>query len=970
MSESSRLDAQNVSTSSSQNSTADEEKLLKTANGARKHLSEYYKKQNEILDHYKQDSEQIEAARRTRERHRSVKTSESSESAELYHLHASTITMQSKDSLMVRHEDAQNEEAKLAKAATRLANITLLVNLCLMLAKMIASYLSGSMSIISSMVDSVVDLTAGAVLSISSRMIRKRDPYQYPRGRTRVEPLSLILISVIMGMASVQLIISSTTRISAAAAGGDRDEINVSWPTIGIMLSTIIVKLTLFIVCQKYKSNSSIKVLSLDHRNDCLSISMTLSCAWLAYTYGSKNGQPTGVSLFGICPESGCDLYYLDPFGAIVVSFYILYTWIRTGYAHFVMLSGKSAHPELINRIIHQCIEHDERITHIDTVYVYHYGTKFLVETTVAEREDFPEIEKKLREFAFYHGFLPREDLQSILVNPGDYLIRVSEVVESENKFTREVILSLMPITVESKLEEDKNRPRNVVIKHVQNMVFCELNHSFDTMTELIAYYTENTGAYSQGLFQLVTPILQQPWEFMHSDVQVGKVLGEGAFGKVCAGQLKLKDGTNVEVAIKMTKVSAFLSKAKIKEMMNEARFIRNFNHKNVVRLYGVAHDEQPLYILLELVKGGSLQDYLKKAKEEGETVSVLDRINFCAGAGKGIDYLHQNNCIHRNDGNEFLIEDNKREGDDLYVIANAIVKVDASGRTMLHIFNPSATQIKIWKDQALGRAEKFVNTRQSEYIPPEAEPVAKMPKLPKETPANYKPSQEVDLSKSILNDEEKEVLKEIVDRHPRAFVGPDGNLGCYTGQIRHRIDFIEGAKIPAPRNFRVPLERREEAAKQIEEMLRQDLIRESKSPMASPIVLVPKADKESWRFCIDYRQINTITEPVQSVLPNIQELLDITAESCVYTTLDFAAGFHQIPVVEEHCERTAFASFMGVFEFVRMPMGLKGSSGTFQRVMYQMLRPLKARVFCYIDDIILTSRNTTEHLQDIDEPE
>uniref|UniRef100_A0A1I7T8V5 RNA-directed DNA polymerase n=1 Tax=Caenorhabditis tropicalis TaxID=1561998 RepID=A0A1I7T8V5_9PELO len=58
----------------------------------------------------------------------------------------------------------------------------------------------------------------------------------------------------------------------------------------------------------------------------------------------------------------------------------------------------------------------------------------------------------------------------------------------------------------------------------------------------------------------------------------------------------------------------------------------------------------------------------------------------------------------------------------------------------------------------------------------------------------------------------------------------------------------------------------------------------------------------------------------------------------------------------------------MGVFEFVRMPMGLKGSSGTFQRVMYQMLRPLKARVFCYIDDIILTSRNTTEHLQDIDE--
>uniref|UniRef100_A0A1I7U4R7 Tyrosine-protein kinase n=1 Tax=Caenorhabditis tropicalis TaxID=1561998 RepID=A0A1I7U4R7_9PELO len=268
--------------------------------------------------------------------------------------------------------------------------------------------------------------------------------------------------------------------------------------------------------------------------------------------------------------------------------------------------------------------------------------------SNIPEREDFQVFEKKLREFNFYHGFLPREDLSSTLHNPGDYLIRVSEVAENEQKLTREVILSLIPVTVESKNEEDKNRPRNVVIKRVSNMLFCETTRTFESINDLIQFYTKNTGACSQGTFQLKTPILQQPWEFMHSDVQVGKVLGEGAFGKVCAGQLKLKDGTNVEVAIKMTKVSAFLSKAKIKEMMNEARFIRNFNHKNVVRLYGVAHDEQPLYILLELVKGGSLLDHLKKAKEKGAAVSVLEKIRHCSGAGKGIEYLHQNHCIHR----------------------------------------------------------------------------------------------------------------------------------------------------------------------------------------------------------------------------------------------------------------------------------------------------------------------------------
>ncbi|KAF1762082.1 hypothetical protein GCK72_010344 [Caenorhabditis remanei] len=266
------------------------------------------------------------------------------------------------------------------------------------------------------------------------------------------------------------------------------------------------------------------------------------------------------------------------------------------------------------------------------------------------ERDDFPVLEKKLREFNFYHGFLPREDLQSTLQNPGDYLLRVSEVVEGETKVNREVILSLIPILVEGKDEDDKKKCRNVCIKRVQqsNKFFCEMTRLFDSISDLINYYTKNTGTCSAGTFQLKTPILQQPWEFMHSDVTVGDKLGEGAFGKVCQGTLKLKDGSTVEVAIKMTKVSAFLSKIKIKEMMNEARFIRNFNNKNVVRLYGVAHDEQPLYILLELVKGGSLLDHLKAAKTNGTIVTVAERIKFCIGAGKGIEYLHRNNCIHR----------------------------------------------------------------------------------------------------------------------------------------------------------------------------------------------------------------------------------------------------------------------------------------------------------------------------------
>ncbi|VDK59783.1 unnamed protein product [Anisakis simplex] len=74
---------------------------------------------------------------------------------------------------------------------------------------------------------------------------------------------------------------------------------------------------------------------------------------------------------------------YLDPIGAIIVSIYIATTWYFTGKQHLAMLSGKSAEPEFINRIVKVCVEHDPRIDYIDTVYVYHFGLRFLVEVHV-----------------------------------------------------------------------------------------------------------------------------------------------------------------------------------------------------------------------------------------------------------------------------------------------------------------------------------------------------------------------------------------------------------------------------------------------------------------------------------------------------------------------------------------------------------------------------------------------------------
>lgn len=403
---------------------------LPEASKPKKSVSDYYKKQNELLENFKNDSEQIQVFQKTRTRQRLqsstsideadkggssgdekvtglaplVKRADGDsdvdiqppvqyslngadpggESAWLLDGQESVLKINDKkdvekdangtlssESMMAKHAAAADKARASSKAASRLALVTLFVNVSLMMAKALASYLSGSLSIISSLVDSCVDITSGLVISVCSRMIKKRDPYLYPRGRTRLEPLSLIIISVVMGVASVQLIFDAIKRIVAAYrydmyGEGEQPMLDMSWATVGIMVATVGIKGILFAVCQKYKSDPSIEVLAMDHRNDCVSNSVALACAWLAQKYW----------------------YYLDPIGAIIVSFYILWTWVNTGREHLSKLSGKSAKPEFINRIIKVCIDHDPRISHLDTVYVYHYGTKFLVEVHIVLDEN------------------------------------------------------------------------------------------------------------------------------------------------------------------------------------------------------------------------------------------------------------------------------------------------------------------------------------------------------------------------------------------------------------------------------------------------------------------------------------------------------------------------------------------------------------------------------------------------------
>lgn len=153
------------------------------------------------------------------------------------------------------------------------------------------------------------------------------------------------------------------------------------------MVATVIVKFALMIICYWYPSSNA-KVLAQDHRNDCISNSTAGICAFLASKYW----------------------VYLDPIAAILVSFYIIFTWFKTGFKHVAILSGKTASPEIINRIVKICVDHRPKVDLIDTVYAYHLGLKYLVEihvvlnenTSLKESHDITEpLQRKIEHLPF-----------------------------------------------------------------------------------------------------------------------------------------------------------------------------------------------------------------------------------------------------------------------------------------------------------------------------------------------------------------------------------------------------------------------------------------------------------------------------------------------------------------------------------------------------------------------------------------
>jgi hypothetical protein len=158
----------------------------------------------------------------------------------------------------------QEEDEDSGSTAVKIAiYLNLSANTVLLILKIIVTLLTSSVSVLASMVDAALDFLSTAIIWTTTRLISQQDQYKYPVGRRRLEPIGVLVFSVIMITSFVQVAIEGVSRLSS----DDHTIVALSAAAIAIMASTVFIKLGCWLWC-RFINNSSVQALAQDAMTD------------------------------------------------------------------------------------------------------------------------------------------------------------------------------------------------------------------------------------------------------------------------------------------------------------------------------------------------------------------------------------------------------------------------------------------------------------------------------------------------------------------------------------------------------------------------------------------------------------------------------------------------------------------------------------------------------------------------------
>ena len=174
---------------------------------------------------------------------------------------------------------------------------------------------------------------------------------------------------------------------------------------------------------------------------------------------------------------------------------------------------------------------------------------------------------------------------------------------------------------------------------------------------------------------------------------------------------------------------------------------------------------------------------------------------------------------------------------------------------------------------------------------------------------------------------------------------------------VQHEIDLVPGTKYCVTRQWPLPREQAEAVDAFFANRQKIGHVRESKSPHTSPTFCVKKATG-GWRVVHAYNKLNDATIPAQTPVPRKDMIIDGMTGSCIFSAIDLMDGFYQVLMRQEDIPLTAVSTPSGMlWEWLVMPQGLMNAPATFNRMVSQILRPLRSFAPSYFDDIFVHSK-------------
>lgn len=260
-----------------------------------------------------------------------------------------------KDWVPEEDEDTESPIVKLALYVNLSANTTLLI------LKIIVAIMTSSLSVLASLVDAALDFLSTAIVWFTSWMIARQDRYAYPVGRRRLEPIGVLIFSVIMMTSFFQVGIEGISRLT----GNDHTVVQLTIPAVAIMAATVIIKGLCWLWCRLIR-NSSVQALAQDAATDVVFNTFSILFPLVGYFF---------------------HVWWLDATGGILLSAYVIINWSRTSAEHIRNLTGASATADERNILLYMTMRFAKSIKKIQGLQAYHAGDKLNVEVDIVVDE-------------------------------------------------------------------------------------------------------------------------------------------------------------------------------------------------------------------------------------------------------------------------------------------------------------------------------------------------------------------------------------------------------------------------------------------------------------------------------------------------------------------------------------------------------------------------------------------------------